>query len=124
MNRLLVCAAAMAVLVCKLPGQAPCKGTTLAGTVRDSTLALIQGATLTLDGDATAKSGQDGRFRFPCVPAGTHTVAAAQTGFGMRELSLKMPHAAPVDLVLQLEAVETLVEVEGDEVVASSSTGN
>ena len=104
--------------------QAPCRGTTLSGIVRDSTLALIPGATLTLDGGSTETGGSDGKFRFTCVPAGPHRISATFPGFAKRELSLTVPHEGPLDFVLQPNEVETQVDIDGDGTPANSTTSS
>ena len=103
--------------------QTGCRGTTLAGTVRDSTLALIPGAALTLDGSRNETSGSDGRFRFLCVGDGPHSLSTVAQGFAKRDGSVTMPHAAQFDVVMQLEAVETQMDVSGtDEVATDANT--
>jgi hypothetical protein len=104
--------------------QAPCSGSALTGTVHDSTLALIPGATLTLDGSLSETSGSDGQFRFPCVAAGTHHLSGTAQGFASHELSLTAPHPAPVNLVLQLAAIQTDVNVTADQAAATSPTSS
>jgi hypothetical protein len=93
--------------------QTACSGAALVGTVRDSTLALISDATITLDGKQTETSGSDGRFRFPCVVAGAHHVSASATGFAGKDISFSTPRTGPVDFSLSPEAVETQVNVSG-----------
>jgi hypothetical protein len=108
--------------------QTACPGTehatTLAGIVRDSTLALIPGATLTLDGSRSAASASDGRFRFPCVGDGPHHLSTTVPGFARRELSLTGPHPADLDVTLQLEAVETQLDVSGNDTGAATSASS
>jgi hypothetical protein len=129
MNRLLAAAAGIAALA--LPhaySQTGCPGakpaaTTLAGTVRDSTLAFIPGAMLTLDGDRSGVSGPDGRFSFPCVGNGPHHLSATAEGFAKRDLTLATPYGGQVDIVLQIETVETDVNVDaGDDAAAGTTT--
>jgi hypothetical protein len=102
--------------------QAPCRGTTIAGVVRDSTLALIPGATVALDEGRSATSGSDGKFRFTCVADGSHHLLATAEGFGPQSLSLTTPHNAAVDLTLHPEGVETQVNVDADTEEISSPT--
>lgn len=97
---------------------APCPGareSSVAGTVRDSTLALIPGATLTLDGTRTATSGSDGRFRFPCVVSGPHHLAASAEGFAGDDLAITAPNAKDIQLILQPASVQTNVDVSADD---------
>jgi hypothetical protein len=124
MKRFLAAAVCLAALANPYAfAQAPCSGSALTGTVRDSTLALLPGATLTLDGSRTETSGSDGQFRFPCVASGPHRLSAAAQGFASHDLSLTVPHAAPVNMVLQLAAVQTEVDVsDGDRTAATSPT--
>lgn len=90
-------------------------GVVLSGIVRDSTLALVPGAVLTLDNGRTATSGSDGRFRLPCVSAGAHRVTAAFEGFAALEETVKLPHAGDLEFVLQPAAVQIGVEVTAEE---------
>src|ERR1700730_14150697 len=102
MNKLFAAAASLAVCTfAHAFSQTACHGTTLAGTVRDSTRALIPGATLTMDEGLSETSGSDGTFVFRCVVAGPHHLSIAAPGFAKRDLSLATPHAGPMDLVLQ-----------------------
>jgi len=112
MKRLPAAAAFLAVLAtsCAL-AQTPCRGTAIFGTVRDSTLALIPGATLTLDGTQTAVSGSDGTFHFACVAAGAHQIIAIAQGFADRTISVNAPHPAALSVVLALASVQTDVSV-------------
>ena len=121
MNKFLATAAGIAALA--LPhalAQTPCRGTTLSGTVRDSTLALIPSAALTLDGTLNETSGPDGRFHFSCLPNGPHHLSTTASGFAKRDLSFAAPSTRPLDIVLQPETVETEVTVSGDPGVAAS----
>ncbi len=80
--------------------QAACtNGKPLAGTVVDTTGALIPGASLTLDAGAARTSGNDGRFRFPCVPAARHHLTVAAPGFAPLELNVAN-NAADLTLTL------------------------
>ena len=109
------------------PGpDAACQGahqTTLTGSVRDSTLALVPGAVVSLDNEISAKSGGDGRFRFACVESGTHKLAAKADGFAAAVLEVKLPRGGDVQLVLQPDTVQIGVDVNGDEQAAPSTEG-
>ena len=118
MKLLATAAIAAGLLSAQAFAEAPCpKGgeTPLAGTVRDSTLALIPGAALVLDGNRTATSGADGRFRFPCVGGGAHHLSANASGFSPNELTVTVPHAGELQMVLEAGSVQTNVEVNADE---------
>ncbi len=101
-----------------------CKGSSLTGVVKDSTQALIPGATLKLDGGVAAASASDGRFRFACVADGTHQLSISAEGFAARTLPVKLPRPAPVEVILQLQSVETQVEVNGEETPETSANGS
>jgi hypothetical protein len=123
--KLLAAAACLAALAPPYVfGQTPCHGTAFTGVVRDSTLALIPGATLTLDAGQTATSGSDGQFRFPCVIEGRHTLSAAAAGFAKRDLTLTAPHTGSFDLILHPEEVQTNVDVSGDENAGTSAASS
>jgi hypothetical protein len=129
MNKFLAAAAAFAALAlphayAETADPAACHGTPLAGIVRDTTLALIPGATLTLDGSANQTSGSDGSFRFPCVEAGPHHLSATASGFASRDLSLTAPHPTQINFTLKPESVETQVDVDGDNPATTSNPNN
>lgn len=103
-----------------------CRGTTgtvLAGIVRDSTMALVPGATLTLDGGAGIASASDGRFRFPCVSAGMHRLTLKAEGFAPAAVEVKLPHPGEAQFVLQLDTVQIGVEVNADDARVESTQG-
>ena len=104
--------------------QTPCRGTTLTGAVQDSTLALIPGATLTLDGSRSETSGPDGRFRFSCVTDGSHRISTTAQGFAKRDLMLTTPHLAQLDVVLQVEAVETQLNIDANAADGAATNPN
>ena len=104
----------------QLVAEATCHGSSLAGVVHDSTQALIPGAALSLDGGPAVLSGSDGRFRMACVEDGAHHLAVTMPGFAERALELRSPRGAVLDVVMQLEAVDTLVEVNASEAPAST----
>ncbi len=108
------------------PADATCgatHGAPLAGVVRDSTQALVPGASLTLDSGQVITSGNDGRFRFPCVSAGTHTLALRAEGFAPDTVQLKLPHAGDVVFVLKPDTVQIGVDVNADETVVPDTQG-
>jgi hypothetical protein len=106
----------------EIPAEIACHGSPLAGTVRDTTQALIPGAAVTLDGAATATSGADGRFAFPCVATGPHRLAVAADGFAETDMTTAAPHAGGLAITLKPESVETNVDVTADEGTSASTT--
>ncbi len=118
---------ALAATTTTLLAQASCpvgRAGTLSGTVRDSTAALIPGATLRLDDNRTATSGADGHFRFTCVPGGKHRLSATAEGFAILEMATSAPHAGELQLVLAPDSVRTDVQVDADETNAVDATGS
>ncbi len=97
------------------PAASACSGAPLAGTVQDSTGAVIPGASVQLDGAAGLKatSGSDGRFVFPCVSAGPHHVNVSAAGFASEQQ--QVPTKAVADLRLTLvPASSVTVNVQAD----------
>ena len=122
MTRFLAVAACLAALAHLYAySQAPCSGSPLTGTVRDSALALIPGATLVLDGNQRQTSDSAGQFRFPCVARGPHHIATSALGFANHNISVTAPHPAALDLVLDLAAVQTDIDVSASDPAAATS---
>lgn len=93
---------------------APCTGAALAGTVHDSTDAIIPGAQVALDNGTPATTDSAGRYRFPCVANGPHQLHITAQGFADTTLSADLPRPAALDVTLQPEAVKTSIDVTGD----------
>jgi hypothetical protein len=112
--------------------QTACRGSALTGVVRDSTLALIPGATITLDGGQTPAqtpaqiqtSAADGTFRFACITPGSHHLSATAQGFAAHDIAVTAPHTGSLDLILHPEEVETQVNVSGDENTPANSAAS
>ena len=104
------------------PAAAACtNGTPLSGTVRDTTQALIPGATLTLEG-ASVHSGSNGQFLFPCIAAGKHQLTVSMDGFSTSKLDLTTPHTAALNLTLAPAEVQTQVDVAADDAAAAAKS--
>jgi Carboxypeptidase regulatory-like domain len=120
-------ASAIAAVLPHAFAQKPCTGakdTPLTGVVRDSTLALIPGATVTLDATQNAISASDGQFRFACVGAGRHTLFVKASGFSAETISVNVPHLAPATVVLHPEAVVTDVVVNASATPVPTATSS
>ncbi len=108
-----VTALSLCVLQSRASAQA-CTGGPVSGVVRDTTDALVPGATISVDGNATRTSGPDGRFRFPCVALGKHTLTASLQDFAPNSLSTTVPHSS--DLTFHLvPSASANIDVEADE---------
>jgi hypothetical protein len=119
----LLAAVAMATLVVPhafAEADTVCKGSALTGVVRDSTQALIPGASLKLDGSDVVESGSDGRYHFSCVKNGSHRLAVTMNGFTEKDLTVAASRES-VDVVLLPAEVETQVDVSADVVGASTT---
>ena len=95
-------------------GAANCNGAPVNGAVRDSTAAIIPGASLTLDGAAPVLSASDGRFRLPCVARGRHTLHVTAPSFADKDVELTAPRAAELNVVLLPGEVATKIDVSAD----------
>jgi hypothetical protein len=124
MKNFFVAAAALVALV--LPhalAQTACTGSPLSGTVRDTTQALVPGATVMLDGRRVV-SRSDGGFQFACVSDGKHRLRASAEGFAALDEPVTSPHAGDVKLVLKLKDVETQVDVSAANGVATNASSS
>ena len=80
------------------------------GTVRDTTGALIPGATLILDG-VRLQSGADGNFQFLCPSPGAHTLSIQAGGFEPRSMKIPASNDRMLQITLLPASVHTEVEV-------------
>jgi hypothetical protein len=96
------------------PAPANCNGASVSGAVRDTTGALIPGATLTLDNTTTVTSQSDGHYRLPCVAPGKHTLSATEPGFSTQLQKFTSPRAAALIFTLAAGA-EFSVSVDADD---------
>lgn len=104
--------------------QSSCTGRTLAGTVQDSTAAVIPGATIQIDGNPAQSqtSGSDGRFSFKCVPAGTHHLTTYASGFATVEQDLSARSTADLHITL-IPADSANINVEAEEPTGGAVLG-
>jgi hypothetical protein len=120
MTRFLAASLLAATALLTSAAQSPCTGAPLIGIVLDPTLALIPGATLSLD-HSTQKSNDAGRFRFPCVAPGPHQLSITAPGFSAQQLTVTTPHPADLKLTLQPAEVQTQLNVVSNDTAASNS---
>ncbi|HEX6739844.1 MAG TPA: TonB-dependent receptor [Vicinamibacteria bacterium] len=99
------------------------------GTVKDESGAVMPGATVTLAGDAGARSttsGTQGEFRFANVDHGSYQVKVSLTGFGNVNRAVTVQVGQNVDLAftLKVASVEEAITVTADApVVDTKRTG-
>jgi hypothetical protein len=85
------------------------------GIVRDSTGAIIPGASIVLDGGTTAQSGDAGQFRFACASLGQHHLHISADSFATKDIEVRVPQSkAEFIVVLQPQDVTTSVDVSED----------
>ena len=124
--KFLVAAAALSAALSPLyaSGQSPCHGSALSGIVRDSTLAVVAGAEVSVDNGPPMLSDAAGRFRVPCVIDGPHRIAISAEGFARGEVSAAAPRTTPVEVVLELAEVQTQMDVNGQDDTPATSAAS
>lgn len=92
---------------------------TILGTVKDTTSAVVGGATVTVTNADTgftrdATTAADGSYRFSALPVGNYQVRASHEGFETEErkgLTLEVTQEVVIDLTLQVGATSQTVTV-------------
>ena len=105
---------------------------TVLGTVRDSTGAVVPGATVTARNTETGltrtiESGADGSYRFAALPVGVYEVRAEQAGFRTevrRGMPLAVGQEAVLHFALEVGAVEQTIEVSGEAPLVNTTSGS
>src|SRR3990170_2689467 len=113
------------------PAVAQLPTATILGVVKDSSGAVVPGATLTARGvetgqTRTATSAADGSYRFSALPVGSYEVRAEQSGFqtAVRSgLTLTVGQEAVINFTLEVGAVTQTVEVTGEAPLVNTTTG-
>ena len=102
---------------------------TIAGTVSDSSGALVAGASMVLRNPNTGyeqkeKTDTSGAFRFNNVPFNTYRLSAQSSGFAINTQQVDVRTTVPVSLNLTLAVAEanTTVEVEGSGALVETDT--
>lgn len=118
-----------AVLVLSLvPAIAPAHAqsastSSVVGTVRDTSRAVVGGATVTLEapqligGARSTTSDADGAYRFPALPPGQYDITARRDGLRtVRRETVRVPPGATIDIDFELGAagVSDVVTVRGE----------
>ena len=124
---------ALALLICACAGAAFAQETTgtINGTVKDSTSAVVKGATVTITDEnkqqvvRTVTSGDEGEYAVPSLPVGVYTVTveapnfkkSAQTG-----VKLDVNQRRTVDATLEAGNISEVVTVEAAPVAVELTT--
>ena len=129
--RLLVAVALAIVLLPAGAALAQSQNGTLRGIVKDTTGAVIPGATVTIINEATNDSRNmvstsDGTFNFPALQLGDYTVAVELAGFDkyvQTHVSVKANQVTDVTATMQVGQVSNTVEVtSGSDMVQTTTT--
>ena len=115
----LLVAAALIVSSCALFAQETTGG--LAGTVKDSTGAVVSGAHVEVTGSALAgnkslNTDSTGTFHFSNLPPGLYAITVTAKGFKVTKregLNLEVGHLPTVDIALEVGTAAEVVEVSG-----------
>ncbi len=104
----------------------------ISGTVRDNSSAVIPGAAVTLQNEATGvtykqKTTDTGLYSFPSLPIGAYTVTVEMEGFKTARLTkntLAVGSPLSVDVTLEVGQLKDVVSVEGqaDQIQTSNAT--
>lgn len=94
----------------------------MAGTVRDSSGALVSGAKVTLKNSSTntvhsTTTSKDGSYQFTFVPIGNYELTVEQQGFERyvhTGITLEINQNAKLDVALQVGSTSAVIEVQGD----------
>lgn len=124
---------ALALALCAGAGAALAQETTgtINGTVKDTTGAVVKGATITITDEGknvvvrTAQTGDDGDYSAPSLPVGVYRVTVEAAGFKKSEqTNVKLDVNARRTLDVELEAgrLEEVVTVEADPVAVEMTT--
>ena len=122
-------------VACLLPAKALAQGETtsaIVGQVRDSTDALVAGATVTITNHETglkrsARTDDAGRFNFPQLKPGTYSVRAEAQGFGPQQndnVSSGLGQKQTVDFILNVARSNEAVEVSSQAPIINPENAN
>ena len=122
-------------VVCILPTKAPAQGETtsaIVGKVRDSSNAVVPGATVTVTNRETglkrsAKTDDAGRFNFPQLKPGTYSVRVEAQGFEPRQndnVISGLGQKQTVDFTLKVARSNEAVEVSSEAPLINPENAN
>lgn len=119
----------LALLLCMLPAAMPVRGQTggeLSGLVKDASGAAVGQASVNLINArqsvaATTSTDGQGRFHLTNLSAGTYELLVTSGhGFASRRLAVRIPAAAPVEIVLGLASLTAEVTVTAESGIVQS----
>jgi hypothetical protein len=116
--------AGLAIICCLAPPEASAQAVsgTILGTVKDTTGAVVPGATVTVANVNTGFSrslvtDQHGEYNAPSIPTGTYSVTAEITGFkkvSKTNVLVGVDQRVRIDVGLELGAMEEIVEIQAE----------
>ncbi len=123
------------MVACLLPARALGQGETtsaIVGQVRDTTDAVVQGATVTITNHETglkrtARTDDAGRFNFPQLKPGTYSVRAEAQGFEPRQndnVSSGLGQKQSVDFTLKVARSNEAIEVNSEAPIINPENAN
>jgi hypothetical protein len=123
----------LALMLCAGAGAAFAQETTgtINGTVKDSTGAVVKGATVTITDESkqvvvrTATTGDEGEYSVPTLPVGTYTVTVESPNFkksAQTGVKLDVNQRRTVDVALEAGNIAEVVTVQADPVTVELTT--
>jgi hypothetical protein len=116
--------AVLAILFSLAPPEAAAQAVTgtILGTVKDTTGAVVPGATVTVTNTGTGfsrsvVSDRNGEYNAPSIPTGTYSVTAEITGFkkvSKTNIHVGVDQRVRIDVGLELGAMEEVVEIQAE----------
>ncbi|MGO8760020.1 MAG: carboxypeptidase regulatory-like domain-containing protein [Terracidiphilus sp.] len=123
-------AAVVLLLAASIAAHAQVMGATVTGVVRDSSGAVLSGATVTVRQAETGATrvlvtDSEGRFFAPSLTVGPYTIAVEHNGFSRQEqtgITLTVGESLPVNFALAVASVKQEVVVDASESSVNTST--
>jgi hypothetical protein len=129
--RLQLCSLLAAIVAVVHPALAQVPTGTIGGTVSDPSGAILANVEVSITNKATGvartvKSGDDGTFTAPLIPAGIYEVKVAAQGFRtlVREATVETGSTTTVDMQMQVGATKDVVTVEAASAQINYETHN
>jgi hypothetical protein len=126
--------AGLAIICCVAPPEASAQAVTgtILGTVKDSTGAVVPGASVTVVNTGTGYSrtvvsDTHGEYAAPSIPTGTYTVSAEITGFkkvSKTNVLVGVDQKIRIDIALELGAMEEIIEIQAETPMLQTSSSD
>jgi hypothetical protein len=126
--------AALAVMVLMAPSDASAQAVsgTILGTAKDTSGAVVPGATVTVTNTGTGFSRSvvtdtKGEYNAPSIPTGTYSVTAEITGFkkvSKTNIHVGVDQRVRIDIGLELGAMEEVIEIQAETPLLNTSSSD